>query len=319
MYVRVPAGTVASIPTHWERQVYIHVPLVQVLHVPCCSVSALDGFNCMPFLEELYAAFNQVTVLEPLMDAEQLAVLDLEANLVQDLDQVDFLNACERLTWVSLLHNPVCPLLSAESFPTSLLVEAMDDRATALDAREILAVANEVTTYDGSTPPLAHRQCMGSACTDLHAEGSYVATRIAELAVDAALWGLGFPSAPLQQEFQLRSTAAQYERAESLTHKTASKGSNKQAQPCMQRSTHDCDMGPSCTSGFTCCDTASDPNWLQLSSATHTAAVAYRAFEEPRKLQGRCTDAELLLVLKALRARARCVQKSAEAGQYSYR
>ncbi|DBB04135.1 TPA: Leucine-rich repeat-containing protein 56 [Trebouxia sp. C0004] len=38
---------------------------LQVLWVPHCGLTGLDGLNALPSLKELYAAFNQIENLEP--------------------------------------------------------------------------------------------------------------------------------------------------------------------------------------------------------------------------------------------------------------
>lgn len=78
------------------------------MHVPCCGLESLDGFNCVPALEELYAPFNSISCLEPLMDADQLHVLDLEGNNIVEPEQLQFLTVCQDLEIVCLLNNPVC-------------------------------------------------------------------------------------------------------------------------------------------------------------------------------------------------------------------
>eukprot|EP00892_Ulva_mutabilis_P000240 jgi/Ulvmu1/10216/UM060_0016.1 len=90
------------------RTILPAVHSIRVLYLPHCGLTSLDGFNCMPALEELYAAFNLVSCLEPLMDAEHLQVLDLEGNAISELEQLDFLGACERLETVCITSNPVC-------------------------------------------------------------------------------------------------------------------------------------------------------------------------------------------------------------------
>lgn len=54
--------------------------IIQVLHVTACGLSELDGLAALPQLKELYAAYNAVSSLEALMDADALQILDLQGN-----------------------------------------------------------------------------------------------------------------------------------------------------------------------------------------------------------------------------------------------
>ena len=55
------------------------------------------------YSQELYLAFNDITILSPLTEAEELQVLDLEANLVSDTNQVEWLQFLQALQ--ELLRN----------------------------------------------------------------------------------------------------------------------------------------------------------------------------------------------------------------------
>lgn len=58
--------------------------------------------------QELYASYNDVSDLSPLCLLEQLEVLDLEANSVDDREQLRYLQLCPRLATLTLEGNPVC-------------------------------------------------------------------------------------------------------------------------------------------------------------------------------------------------------------------
>ena len=57
---------------------------VRVLWLCRCGLRELDNLWAVPELQELYLAFNDIEQLSPIHEAEQLQVLDLEANLVAD-------------------------------------------------------------------------------------------------------------------------------------------------------------------------------------------------------------------------------------------
>lgn len=80
---------------------------MQVLDLTACGLSDLDGLAAMPHLRELYAAYNGITDLDVLVDAERLEVLDIQANCVSSLDQVEWLTCLERLHVLLLAENAV--------------------------------------------------------------------------------------------------------------------------------------------------------------------------------------------------------------------
>ena len=70
---------------------------VQVLWLARSGVHDLEGISALPVLRELYAAFNNVSDLSPLMGAEHLQVLDLEGNAIDDPAEVQYPAFCEEL------------------------------------------------------------------------------------------------------------------------------------------------------------------------------------------------------------------------------
>ncbi|XP_056596198.1 leucine-rich repeat-containing protein 56 isoform X2 [Triplophysa dalaica] len=81
---------------------------LQVLWLPRCGLTDLEGIPCLSSLKELYLAYNNVSELIQLNILEHLELLDLEGNNVSDLFQVWHLGFCEKLRTLSLEGNPVC-------------------------------------------------------------------------------------------------------------------------------------------------------------------------------------------------------------------
>lgn len=72
-----------------------------------CNLSELDGLGSLTSLKELYLAFNQITSLDPISMLENLTVLDIEANLVSDPTQIEYLVFCPNLKSLTLIDNPI--------------------------------------------------------------------------------------------------------------------------------------------------------------------------------------------------------------------
>ena len=53
---------------------------LRVLWLCRCGLQELDNLGALPQLQELYLAFNDISQLSPLTEADELQVLDLEAN-----------------------------------------------------------------------------------------------------------------------------------------------------------------------------------------------------------------------------------------------
>jgi hypothetical protein len=81
-----------------------------VLSVSQCALVDLDGLAALPALRELYASFNSVACLEPIMDAWQLEVLDLEGNCICSQDQLEFIGCCEQMRSLHMAGNPVASM-----------------------------------------------------------------------------------------------------------------------------------------------------------------------------------------------------------------
>ena len=80
---------------------------LRVLWLCRCGLHELDNLSALPELQELYLAFNDIQQLSPLTESEQLQVLDLEANRVADIEQVEFLQFVPTLQELTLRGNPV--------------------------------------------------------------------------------------------------------------------------------------------------------------------------------------------------------------------
>lgn len=83
---------------------------LQVLYVRRCGLRELEGVSGFPALKELYAAFNSVQSLSPLLFADTLEVLDLELNEVTVAEELEALEGCPLLIALTLEGNPVTSL-----------------------------------------------------------------------------------------------------------------------------------------------------------------------------------------------------------------
>jgi hypothetical protein len=80
---------------------------LRVLWLARSGLRLLEGIGAFSTLTELYLAFNEVQDLSPLMEADRLQVLDLEANAVTDLAQIAYLSGCAELHALTLEGNPI--------------------------------------------------------------------------------------------------------------------------------------------------------------------------------------------------------------------
>lgn len=81
---------------------------VKFLWLNRTGLKELDGLSSLPCLEELYISFNEVSELAPLQFHESLQILDLDANLIDDLTEIENLASCPELLELSVADNPVC-------------------------------------------------------------------------------------------------------------------------------------------------------------------------------------------------------------------
>ena len=81
---------------------------VEVLWLTKCQIVDLDGIPTFSNVTELYLAYNHINNLSDLSMMENLRTLDLEANDIDDIDQIIFLEVCYNLFSICLQHNPIC-------------------------------------------------------------------------------------------------------------------------------------------------------------------------------------------------------------------
>lgn len=163
---------------------------LQVLWVSRCGLTGLDGIVALPALRELYAAFNDISDLQPLDSCTELEVLDLEGNCVTDLDSVLYLGACSQLQSLTLAGNPVAEATGYRQQLCSALggLQTLDDQDVTEADRQRGSSAGQAAAGngDGSSGP-----------TDAAAELSIVCQGIkhARVGVDSRellsrAWGL---------------------------------------------------------------------------------------------------------------------------------
>ncbi|CAH8633857.1 unnamed protein product [Dicrocoelium dendriticum] len=80
---------------------------LEVLWMPRCSLTCLDGLTNLKNICELYLAFNEISDLSPCAGLESIEVLDLEGNLLSEIKNITLLKTCNRLRSLSLEGNPV--------------------------------------------------------------------------------------------------------------------------------------------------------------------------------------------------------------------
>eukprot|EP00966_Prymnesium_polylepis_P248608 5748052-Prymnesium_polylepis.1 len=106
---------------------------LRVLWICRCGLSGLEGLSALPELQELYVAFNEVSALSCITEAERLEILDLEANAIADMEQVEWVSLVPTLQEVTLRGNPVCD--SSDTFRADAIallpnVQLLDDQPT---------------------------------------------------------------------------------------------------------------------------------------------------------------------------------------------
>ena len=112
---------------------------LRVLWLCRCGLAELDGMSALPELQELYLAFNDIEKLDALAPLDQLQVLDLEANVVSDMTQVEWLQFLPAMQELTLRGNPVAEALTYRALTVGLLpnLALLDDEdRTVLDAPE---------------------------------------------------------------------------------------------------------------------------------------------------------------------------------------
>ena len=80
---------------------------LEKLNVSNCGLTDLDGIICFNNLKELNAANNKITDLIYVEMCEELRVIDLSNNLIEDENNLLFLNSCPKLKKVILTGNKI--------------------------------------------------------------------------------------------------------------------------------------------------------------------------------------------------------------------
>ena len=143
------------------RELGTSLSRLRVLWLCRCGLSDVDGLSALPELQELYLAFNDIAHLSPLTAADQLQVLDLEANSVAEMQQVEFLGLLPSLQELTLRGNPLCEACpayrarTAEMLPELALLD--DDPLTAADRRAAPGRGPASAAADADAPPTPER------------------------------------------------------------------------------------------------------------------------------------------------------------------
>jgi Leucine-rich repeat (LRR) protein len=81
---------------------------LRVLWLRRSALQDLGGITAMPVLEELYVSFNDVRDLSALYTHDALQILDVEANMIDDFEEIASLQTVATLRELTLNSNPVC-------------------------------------------------------------------------------------------------------------------------------------------------------------------------------------------------------------------
>eukprot|EP00756_Hemistasia_phaeocysticola_P005381 Hpha_TRINITY_DN13306_c0_g1::TRINITY_DN13306_c0_g1_i1::g.95339::m.95339 len=106
---------------------------LRVLYLNHANVKNCAGISGLPMLEELFLAFNHIDDLSWLAGHPRLRILDVEANCVASMGQVELLAQCTELRSLSLEDNPVA---EAEGYRRAVVkaipgLEFIDDQEAA--------------------------------------------------------------------------------------------------------------------------------------------------------------------------------------------
>ena len=80
---------------------------LEKLNVSNCGLSDLNGIICFNNLKELIASNNKITDLIYIEMCEELKIIDLSYNLIEDENNLLFLNSCPKLQKVILIGNKI--------------------------------------------------------------------------------------------------------------------------------------------------------------------------------------------------------------------
>ena len=80
---------------------------LEKLNVSNCGLSDLNGIICFQNLKELIASKNKINDLIYIEMCEELKIIDLSYNLIEDENNLLFLNSCPKLQKVILTGNKI--------------------------------------------------------------------------------------------------------------------------------------------------------------------------------------------------------------------
>jgi len=83
---------------------------LQVLKIPNCGISDIDGLAICKQLKEVYLPFNEITSMASLMFLTNLEIIDLESNFIDGISELDYLSCLSNVKLLNLSNNPVCDL-----------------------------------------------------------------------------------------------------------------------------------------------------------------------------------------------------------------
>ena len=80
---------------------------LEKLNVSNCGLNDLCGLICFKNLKELYASNNKINDLIDIEMCDELKIIDLSNNLIDNEDNLLFLNSCQKLQKVILVGNKI--------------------------------------------------------------------------------------------------------------------------------------------------------------------------------------------------------------------
>jgi len=80
---------------------------LEKLNVSNCGLNDLSGIICFKNLKELYASNNKINDLIDIEMCDELKLIDLSNNLIDNEDNLLFLNSCQKLQKVILVGNKI--------------------------------------------------------------------------------------------------------------------------------------------------------------------------------------------------------------------
>jgi hypothetical protein len=138
---------------------FAHLTYLSLKH---CGITSLNGISTLSRnLEELYLAFNAISDLSDLIGMDRLRVLDLEANEISDLSNLNFLKCCPQFNTLTLTGNPAVSGLSDYVKPIQRLlpqVAWLDGQRIQTEDSRVIApplVPVHRARFGGERPPTA--------------------------------------------------------------------------------------------------------------------------------------------------------------------